>query len=85
MFYSLICYNVKFIIFIINNRNYLKRSYRILYILLKHYLLTMKTHMNNTTALTMKNDILGHTMFSKHQYTLHSGAVKPIVVTKHKQ
>jgi len=45
----------------------------------------MKTHMNNTTALTMKNDILGHTMFSKHQFTLHSGAVKPIVVTKHKQ
>jgi len=44
----------------------------------------MKTHINNTTAQSLKNDILSHTMFQNHQQTLHSGAVKPIVVTKHK-
>ena len=45
----------------------------------------MKTHINNTTAQSLKNDILSHTMFQNHQQTLHSGAVKPIVVTKHKE
>ncbi len=45
----------------------------------------MKTHISNTTAQNLKNDILSHTMFQNHQQALHSGAVKPIVVTKHKE
>lgn len=44
----------------------------------------MKTHISNTTAQNLKNDILSHTMFQNHQQALHSGAVKPMVVTKHK-
>lgn len=44
----------------------------------------MKTHISNTTALSLKNDVISHTLFQNHQHALHSGAVKPIVVTKHK-
>ncbi len=40
--------------------------------------------MNNVAAQNLQNDVLSHTMFQNHQHTLHSGAVKPIVVTKHK-
>lgn len=45
----------------------------------------MKTHINNTTAQNLKNDVLSYAVFQKHQQALHSGAVKPIVVTKRKE
>jgi hypothetical protein len=44
----------------------------------------MKTHMNNTQALSMKNDITAHEQFLNHQRALHSN-VKPVVVTKRRE
>ena len=32
----------------------------------------MKTHMNNTVAQSLANDILSQTVFKKHQKALHS-------------
>ena len=41
----------------------------------------MKTHMSNTKALDLANDIVAKTTFAKHQQALHSH-VKPAVVTR---
>ena len=41
----------------------------------------MKTHMNNTQAQSLANDITAHAQFLKHQQALHS-IIKPVVVTK---
>jgi hypothetical protein len=43
----------------------------------------MKTHMNNTQSLSLKNDIVAHAVFKNHQQSLHS-KIKPEVVTKRK-
>jgi len=43
----------------------------------------MKTHMNNTEAFKIANDIVSHEQFLKHQQTLISN-IKPVVVTKRK-
>ena len=43
----------------------------------------MKTHMNNTQAMQLTNDVVGHQHFLNHQKALHSD-VKPIIVTKRK-
>jgi hypothetical protein len=44
----------------------------------------MKTHMNNTQAISLKNDVTAHEQFMNHQRALHS-SVKPVVVTKRKE
>lgn len=40
--------------------------------------------MNNTQALKLHNDVVGHQHFINHQRVLHSEA-KPVVVTKRKE
>ncbi len=44
----------------------------------------MKTHMSNTKALELANDIVAKNTFMKHQQALHTN-VKPLVVTKRKE
>ena len=43
----------------------------------------MKTHMSNTEAFKMKNDVVGHQHFLNHQRTLHSN-IKPAIDNKRK-
>ncbi len=43
----------------------------------------MKTHMNNTQAQFIINDIVAHKQFVNHQQAMHSN-VKPVIVTKRK-
>lgn len=44
----------------------------------------MKTHMSNTKALELANDVVAKSTFLKHQQALHS-QVKPAVVTRRKE
>lgn len=41
--------------------------------------------MGNTKATDLYTDVMAKTIFSKHQQTLHSGAIKPSVVTHRKE
>ena len=43
----------------------------------------MKTHMGNTEALKLKNDVVGHQHFLNHQKALHSN-VRPAIDNKRK-
>lgn len=44
----------------------------------------MKTHMNNTQAQQLANDIVSQAQFQNHQQTLHS-QVKPRIDNKRKE
>ena len=41
--------------------------------------------MSNTKSVDMYNDIVGKTIFSKHQENIHAGHIKPEVVTRRKE
>lgn len=43
----------------------------------------MKTHMSNTQAFKLQNDVVGHQHFQNHQKALHSN-VKPVIDNKRK-
>ena len=44
----------------------------------------MKTHMSNTEAMRLKNDVVGHQHFLNHQRAVHSN-VKPRIDNRRKE